>query len=416
MSIASEKKWTPCMDTAMPMNKVIPHESKDFKQEPEVFTPVIDRNRCEDKADCVPVCPYTLFAVGTLPKRAARWIKYHRHVEKCRLRLEADPADKCLRLLRSRTVRQSLPETSPHPSPHLAIKEIKETMKDKIVLITGGTGGIGKQTALTLAKMGARVVVTGRSQTSGEVAVHELRQLSGSQQVELLIADHSARQGVRSLAGQFNQRYERLDVLINNAGLAAPQLEVTADGIESNFAVNVLAPFLLTHLLIDRLKASPAARVISLTGGEAKGQIELDNLQAERSFSGLTTYSHAKLVLMAVMYEFAQRTQGTNMTVNVCYPGQASTQMTRSVTPEMLPGFMRLIWPLFKRVLREDGGQSAAKASRSSVYLATSAEVAGLSGKYFDTNCKMVAWPKAVIDSETRQKLWTFTERLSEPV
>ena len=102
------------------------------------------------------------------------------------------------------------------------------------------------------------------------------------------------------------------------------------------------------------------------------------------------------------------------MTINVCYPGQASTQMTRSVTPEMFPGFMRLIWPLFKSMVREDGGQSAAKASRSSVYLATSAEVANISGQYFDTNCKMVAWPKAVTDQEIRQKIWTITERLSQ--
>ncbi len=286
-------------------------------------------------------------------------------------------------------------------------------MKDKIVLITGGTGGIGKQTALALAKMGAKVVVTGRSQTSGEAAVQELKQLSGSQQIDLLLADISTRQGVRSLAEQFSQRYARLDVLINNAGLAAPKRELTTDGIESDFAVNVLAPFLLTHLLKGSLNASPEARVISLTGGEAKGQIDLDNLQAERSFAGLVTYSHAKLVLMAVMLEFAKRVQGMNMTVNVCYPGQASTQMTRNVTPEMLPGFMRLIWPLFKRAVHEDGGQSAAKASHSSVYLATSTEVAGVSGQYFDTNCKRVAWPKAVLDQETRQKTWAVTERLS---
>ncbi len=296
----------------------------------------------------------------------------------------------------------------------MTIKETSQAMQNKIVLITGGTGGIGKQTALTLAKLGAQLVVTGRSQTSGQAAVQELKQLSGSQQIDLLLADLSTRQGVRSLAEQFNHRYERLDVLINNAGLAAPKRELTADGIETDFAVNVLAPFLLTHLLMASLKASPAARVISLTGGEAKGQIDLDNLQAERSFSGLSTYSHAKLVLMAVMYEFAQRTQGTNMTVNVCYPGQASTQMTRSVTPEMLPGLMRLIWPLFKQVVREDGGQSAAKASRSSVYLATSAEVTGISGQYFDTNCKRVVWPQAVLDQETRQKIWAITERLSQ--
>jgi hypothetical protein len=113
------------------------------------------------------------------------------------------------------------------------------------------------------------------------------------------------------------------------------------------------------------------------------------------------------------MYEFAQRVQGTNVTINVCYPGQASTNMTQSVTPEMLPGFMRLMWPLFKLATRADGGQSAAKASRSSVFLASSAEVEGVNGKYFDTHSKMVDWPASVLDQATRQHLWAIAEQLT---
>ena len=286
-------------------------------------------------------------------------------------------------------------------------------MKNKIILITGGTGGIGKQTALTLAKMGAHVVVTGRSQASGEAAVSELKRLSGSQQVDLLLADISTQAGVRSLSDQFKAKYDRLDVLINNAGVAASARQLTEDGVESNFAVNAITPFLLTHLLMDRLKSSASARVINLTGGEAKGVIDLDNLQAERSFSGLNSYSHSKLVMMAMAYEFAQRVQGTNVTINVCYPGQAATNMTRSVTPEMLPGFMRFMWPLFKLAIREDGGKSAEKASRSSVYLASSVEVEGVNGKNFDTKSKMVDWPAAVVDQSTRQQIWKVAEQVS---
>ncbi|MBI3241262.1 MAG: SDR family NAD(P)-dependent oxidoreductase [Chloroflexi bacterium] len=288
-----------------------------------------------------------------------------------------------------------------------------KSMQNKIVLITGATNGIGKQTALTLAKMGAQVIITGRNKPAGEAAVAELKQASGAPKVDLLLADLSTRAGVHALAEQFKQKYDRLDVLINNAGLAASERRLTKDGVESNFAVNVIAPFLLTHLLLDRLKASPSARVITLMGGEARGNIELDNLQAERSFAGLNTYSHSKLIMMAIMLEFAQRAQGSHVTLNICYPGQASTSMTRSVTPGMLPGFMRFLFPLFKLAVRDDGGKSAAKASRSSVYLASSAEVEGVNGKYFDTHSKLVDWPAPVIDQTTRQQLWAIAEQIS---
>jgi len=286
-------------------------------------------------------------------------------------------------------------------------------MHNQTIVITGGTGGIGKQTALALATLGAQVIITGRSQASGEAALSELKQRSGSQRVDLLLADLATQSGVRALADQFQQKYERLDVLINNAGLAAAQRRLTVDGVEADFAMNVITPFLLTHLFMDCLQTSPSARVITLTGGNHPATIDLENLQAERSFRGLQTYSHAKLIMMAVMYEFAQRVQGTNVTINVCYPGQASTNMTQSVTPEMLPGFMRIIWPLFKLATRADRGQSAAKAARCSVYLASSAGVEGVNGKYFDTQSKMVDWPQAVLDQATRQRLWAMTEQLS---
>lgn len=286
-------------------------------------------------------------------------------------------------------------------------------MPNKTILITGATNGIGKQTALALARQGAHVIVTGRSEATAATAVDELKQSSGNQQIGFLLGDLSTQAGVRSLADAFSHQYERLDVLINNAGLAEAQRRLTEDGIEADFAVNVVAPFLLTRLLMPQLQASPAARVISVTGGEHPKKIELDNLQSERSFVGLTTYSHAKLVMMAVMYEFAQRVQGTDVAVNVCYPGQASTSMTRSVTADMFPTLMRPIWPMFKWFVRDDGGKSAAKASRSSVYLASSDEVERISGRYYNSNCKSIDWPKPVLDPAVREKMWATVEEVA---
>lgn len=282
-------------------------------------------------------------------------------------------------------------------------------MQNKIVLITGATGGIGKQTALALAKMGAQVIVTGRNKTSGEEAVAEIRQASSNPNIHLFLADLSTQAGVRSLADEFKARYDHLDVLINNAGLAASARKLTEDGIESNFAVNVAAPFLLIHLLMDSLKASPSARVINLMGGDVPAKLDMDNLQSERSFDGLNSYSQSKLAMMVVTYEFAQRTQG--VTINVCYPGQASTNMTRSVTADMFPGIARFIFPIFKLMVREDGGRSAKKASRSSVYLASAAEVEGVSGKYFDTNCKVANFPVPVLNQSIRQRLWEVVKQ-----
>ncbi|MBM3123877.1 MAG: hypothetical protein FJZ87_02250 [Chloroflexi bacterium] len=136
----------------------------------------------------------------------------------------------------------------------------------------------------------------------------------------------------------------------------------------------------------------------------------MDNLQSEKSFDGLNAYSQTKLAMMALMFEFAQREK--DVTINVCYPGQASTAMTQGVTPEMFPRAMRWIFPIFKFMTRDDGGKSAAKASRSSVYLASSPDVEGVTGKYFDTNCKEAEWSPVVRDAATREKLWKIVESL----
>ena len=284
-------------------------------------------------------------------------------------------------------------------------------MKEKNILIKGATSGIGFQTALALAKMGAQVIITGRSQKTAEEAVANIKSASGNTRVNFLLANLSAQKNVRALAEQFKAQYERLDVLINNAGLAASKKELTEDGLESDFAMNVVSPFLLTNLLMDSLKKSPSPRVVTLMGGDVPAKLDMDNLQSEKSFDGLNTYSQTKLAMMVLMYEFAQRE--TSVTINVCYPGQASTNMTRSVTPEMLPRAMRWMFPIFKLLVREDGGKSAAKAARSSVYLASSPEVEGVTGKYFDTNCKEAAWSPTVMEAGNREKIWKVIEKVS---
>jgi NAD(P)-dependent dehydrogenase (short-subunit alcohol dehydrogenase family) len=286
-------------------------------------------------------------------------------------------------------------------------------MKDKIVLITGATGGIGKQTALTLAKVGAQVIITGRNENNGAEAVEEIKRFSGNPKVNLLLADVSKQADIKALASQVKEKYERLDILINNAGLAAAKRQLTDDGIESNFAVNVIAPFLLTHLLLDSLKNSQAARVITLMGGDVPAKLEIDNLQGERNFDGLNSYSQSKLAMMIVMYEFSQQIQGSKITMNCCYPGQASTNMTRSVTPEMLPKAMRWMFPIFTLMTRPDNGKSAAKASQSSIYLASSMEVEGLTGKYFNPICKETEMPKIASDSEVRHNLWAMVRQIA---
>lgn len=287
-------------------------------------------------------------------------------------------------------------------------------MKDKIVLITGATGGIGKQTAISLAKLGATVIITGRNNQSGEEAVNEIKTLSKNENIDLIIADISTISGMKILVTDFKSKYDGLDVLINNAGSAMPEFIKNDDGIEMNFAVNVIAPYVLTTLLMDSLKLKNKARVITLTGGDLPAKIDLDNLQSEKLFSGLSNYSQTKMAMMCLMYEYSQRNKNSNTTVNICYPGQASTKMTQSVTKEMLPFFLRPLFPLFKLLVKPDNGESARKASRASVYLATSKDVENKSGIYCDKNMRIKEIPKAVADKNIRNYIWKYVTKLVE--
>ncbi len=259
---------------------------------------------------------------------------------------------------------------------------------NKTIIITGGTGGIGLQSAIGLAKTGARIVVTGRSEERGKASVQRIKEASGNDDVHLALGDLSEQQSIRSLAQDLTERFERVDVLINNAGMFASELLHTPDGFELDFAVNVVAPYTLTRLLAPALEAAAPARVLNVTGGPPSGQVDVTNLQAEKGFTGMGTYGHSKRAMEAMSLVLAREMEPRGIYVNVIYPGGASTTMTSGVKREALPWFVRPLFPLFQYMTREDGGKSAQKAARSSIWGANAPETEGKSGQYFNTRCK----------------------------
>ncbi|MEO1288944.1 MAG: SDR family NAD(P)-dependent oxidoreductase [Chloroflexota bacterium] len=290
------------------------------------------------------------------------------------------------------------------------------TMTGKTVLITGGTSGIGRETAIGLAKLDAHIIVTGRNQARGEAGVSDIRARSNNDKVDLLLGDFTKFDDIRALAKQVRETYRQLDVLVNNVGWLAQEKWTTVDGFESTFAVNHLAQLLITYELLPLLKDSAPSRIINVTGGQVgDGSIDFDDLQAEKGFISLNHYSHAKRVMMATSYELAQRLEGTGVTLNVVYPGAANTNMTQNVQPDMMPWFLRLIFPLFKLMMRNQKPENAAV---SSILLASEARYEGQSGNYYDTKGKLAKFPPAMIDNDVTNRLYEMSMEmigLSEP-
>src|SRR5438067_5402502 len=199
-------------------------------------------------------------------------------------------------------------------------------MVGKTVLVTGGTGGIGKATAVGLARLGARVGITGRDITRAEAAAADIRGASNNAAVDAFAADLSSQADVRRLAREVLDLYPRLDVLVNNVGGFWAHRHGTADGLQHTFALNHLAPFLLTNLLLDRLKASAPARVVTVSSGaQAMGRIEFDDLQGARHYSGQRAYNQSKLGNVMFTHELARRLEGTGVTATAAHPGVVAT-------------------------------------------------------------------------------------------
>jgi NAD(P)-dependent dehydrogenase (short-subunit alcohol dehydrogenase family) len=276
-------------------------------------------------------------------------------------------------------------------------------MRDKVCLVTGATSGIGLVTARELVRRGARVVVVGRDPARCENAVRKIADATGGRQAETLLADLSSQRQVRELARQFRERHGRLDVLVNNAGGLWLERRLTEDGLEMTFAVNHLAYFRLTHLLLDTLKASAASRVVNVASAAHRGAtLDFNDLQGERGYSGWQAYCRSKLANILFTYELARRLQTTGVTANALHPGWVATGFGggNGWRGRLLRGVAALF------ALGEEAG------ARTSVYLATSPEVEGVTGRYFDRE-RPVASSPASLDEDAARRLWRVSEELT---
>ena len=281
---------------------------------------------------------------------------------------------------------------------------VKSSMQGKICMVTGANSGIGKATALALAQMDATVVMVCRDRARGEEARSEITTKSRNNAVDLLLADLSSQQSIRQLIENFQHHYTHLHVLINNAGATFPgRRRETVDGLEMTFAVNYLAPFLLTNLLLDVLTASAPARIVNVSSAAHKsGSIQLDDLQAEQRYRPMRTYPQAKLAVVLFTYELARRLQGTGVTVNCLHPGFVATNFAQS---DGGPAVRLLV-----KVLGSFGA-SPQEGAKTSIYLASSAEVEGVTGKYF---VKCIPRRSAAIsyDESLQRHLWEQSAKL----
>src|SRR6266704_4020776 len=273
-------------------------------------------------------------------------------------------------------------------------------MAGKSVLVTGGTSGIGKATAIGLAALGARVGITGRDQARTEAAAAGIRAAPGNPAVDAFAADMSVQAGVRRLAAQVLDTYPRLDVLVNNAGGFWAHRHVTADGLEHTFALNHLAPFLLTNLLLDRLKASAPARVVTVSSGaQSMGRIDFDDLQGARNYSGQRAYNQSKLANVMFSNELARRLDGTGVTANSLHPGVVRSNFGAEDQARWFAVMSRVLLPLLK---------TPAQGARTSIYLASSPDMEGVTGRFF-ANRKIKRPNKVAFDTEMTAKLWNVS-------
>jgi NAD(P)-dependent dehydrogenase (short-subunit alcohol dehydrogenase family) len=286
----------------------------------------------------------------------------------------------------------------------LIMATLNTSMQGKICLVTGATSGIGKATALSLAQMGATVVMVGRDRAKGEAVLSEIKTKSGNDAVGLLLADLSSQASIRQLAENFRQQYTQLHVLINNAGVVMLTRRETVDGLEMTLAVDHLAPFLLTNLLLDVLRASAPARIVNVSSGSHEAaSIDMDDLQSKKRYKFMGAYGQAKLALVMFTYELARRLQGTGVTANCLHPGFVATNIGQSGVG---PAGRVVVKVIFSGL-----GISPEEGAKTSIYLATSPEVEGVTGKYF---VKSIPKRSAAIsyDESLQRQLWEESARL----
>ncbi len=266
-----------------------------------------------------------------------------------------------------------------------------DSLNDKIILITGSTEGIGKQTAIDLAAAGASIIVHGRNEEKARKAWLEVTKHAKGNKIHYAVADFSSLAETKKMAEDLLQLFPKIDVLINNAGVYKYKRELTPDGFEMTFAVNHLAHFLLTNLLIDLIKKSDYKRIINVASQAHASHIDFDNLQGEKYYDGYDAYSRSKLCNILFTYMLAEKLKGTGISANALHPGVIRTKLLREGW-----GF---------------GGASVETGSKTSVYLAVSKDVENITGAYFINN--RISNPAPIThDISVQQQLWRISEEI----
>ena len=276
-------------------------------------------------------------------------------------------------------------------------------MTGRVCVITGATRGIGRATAEGLARLGASLVLVVRRPEDGAAVAGELRRAHGAPAAEVVTADLSSQRSIRDAAETIRARHRRLHVLINNAGTIPKERETTVDGLEMQFAVNHLAYFLLTNLLLDRLTAGAPARIVNVSSGAHQGgTIDFADLQSERRYDSVRVYGRTKLANVLFTYELARRLRGTGVTANCLHPGVIATRL--------LADYMNV--PLVGGAIARTFGGSPEAGAETSIHLAASPEVEGVTGKYF-VERRATRSSRASYDEELQHRLWEVSAQLT---
>jgi NAD(P)-dependent dehydrogenase (short-subunit alcohol dehydrogenase family) len=276
-------------------------------------------------------------------------------------------------------------------------------MRGKTCLVTGATSGIGKAAARELARQGAAVVVSGRNPEKCTATVQDIQRETGNPSVDFLLADLSSQREVRQLAEDFKSRYQRLDVLVNNAGAIVLSRRQSVDGIEMTFALNHLSYFLLTNLLMDSLRSSNPSRVVNVSSSaHQQARIDFEDLQGAHRYRGWSAYGRSKLANLLFTFELARRLEGTGVTANAVHPGLVATGLLTN------NGLAGRLMNLGLRV----AGRGVAAGAETIVYLASSPEAAGVTGEYF-VEKKAVPSSQAARDAAAAGRLWQISAELT---
>lgn len=272
-------------------------------------------------------------------------------------------------------------------------------------LVTGATSGMGAIAALELARLGATVIVAGRSARKCAARAEAIGRETGAR-VETAVADLESLAQVRSMARDVARRFERLDVLVNNAGTRLRDRKTTVDGLEKTFAVNYLSHFLLTNLLLERLRASPSARIVNVASdAHALGKIELDNLQGERHYTQIDAYARSKLALVMFAYELSRRLRGRPVTANAVHPGIVATNFGDE--NGFVGGWLRVRL----RNLTKRSWLTPEEGARNLVHAASSPDLEGVTGRYLDQGRDVPSSP-ASYDEAVARRLWDASSAL----